>query len=369
MPRGRGEEQTGTAARRRRSRSPLRAVSKKSKSLMGSLVSKKKKAPVPDLSFEEAASKIASKATRSPARPGAEEETVYGVVLDKDSKALPASAAATPTRPAPARAASPKAAAPGSPLQVVLLLMDPETRRFELLQLEFDSDKAVVADVLSQIALSATEESLRTQTYTGVADRTGAAKSAKDLLSAFCQANDVILAIPKGMKASQCSKLARPILGDPKVNTMLNPAVAAAKAPKSAPEKQSSSVFGILIPVLIAFLLFKLNDFVTSPLAPGDVLPPGLFRSKCGILSVLPESITGCDPALLKMGTDGVLSFYAGDDLLWEMKGAVCPEGNDACEPGAVLDAKGKVTIGGARARVRVVGGRGVVNTPWPFDL
>lgn len=218
MPRGRGEEQTGTAARRRRSRSPLRAVSKKSKSLMGSLVSKKKKAPVPDLSFEEAA----SKSTRSPARPGAEEETVYGVVLDKDSKALPASAAATPTRPAPAKAASPKAAAPGSPLQVVLLLMDPKTRRFELLQLEFDSDKAVVADVLSQIALSATEESLRTQTYTGVADRTGAAKSAKDLLSAFCQANDVILAIPKGMKASQCSKLARPILGDPKVNTMVS---------------------------------------------------------------------------------------------------------------------------------------------------
>ena len=195
MPRGRGEEQTGTAARRRRSRSPLRAVSKKSKSLMGSLVSKKKKAPVPDLSFEEAASKIASKSTRSPARPGAEEETVYGVVLDKDSKALPAAAAATPTRPAPAKAASPKAAAPGSPLQVVLLLMDPETRRFER---------------------------LRTQTYTGVADRTGAAKSAKDLLSAFCQANDVILAIPKGMKASQCSKLARPILGDPKVNTMVS---------------------------------------------------------------------------------------------------------------------------------------------------
>lgn len=220
MPRGRGEEQTGTAARRRRSRSPLRAVSKKSKSLMGSLVSKKKKAPVPDLSFEEAASKIASKPARSPGRPGAEEETVYGVVLDKDSKALPA--AATPTRPAPAKAASPKAAAPGSPLQVVLLLMDPKTRRFELLQLEFDSDKAVVADVLSQIALSATEESLRTQTYTGVADRTGAAKSAKDLLSAFCQANDVILAIPKGMKASECSKLARPILGDPKVNTMVS---------------------------------------------------------------------------------------------------------------------------------------------------
>ena len=220
MPRGREEEQTGTAARRRRSRSPLRAVSKKSKSLMGNLVKGKKKPAVPDISFEDAAAKIAAKPTRSPARPGAggaaskagEDETVYGVVLDKGSKPLPAAAkAATPTRPA----------APASPLQVVLLLMDPKTRRFELLQLEFDSDKAVVSDVLSQIALSATEESLRTQTYTGVADRTGAAKASTDLLSGFCRANDIILAIPQGMKAAECSKLARPILGDEKVNKMV----------------------------------------------------------------------------------------------------------------------------------------------------
>ena len=111
--------------------------------------------------------------------------------------------------------------AAAKPIQVVLLLMDPSSRRFELLQLEFDSDKAVVSDVLSQIALSATEESLRTQTYTGVADRTGAAKASADLLSGFCQANDVILAIPQGMKAAECAKLARPILGDPKVNTMV----------------------------------------------------------------------------------------------------------------------------------------------------
>ena len=226
MPRGREEEQTGTAARRRRSRSPLRAVSKKSKSLMGNLVKGKKKPAVPDISFEDAAAKIAAKPTRSPARPGAggaaskagEDETVYGVVLDKGSKPLPAAAkAATPTRPA----APAPAAAPASPLQVVLLLMDPKTRRFELLQLEFDSDKAVVSDVLSQIALSATEESLRTQTYTGVADRTGAAKASTDLLSGFCRANDIILAIPQGMKAAECSKLARPILGDEKVNKMV----------------------------------------------------------------------------------------------------------------------------------------------------
>jgi hypothetical protein len=46
-------------------------------------------------------------------------------------------------------------------LKVVLLLMDPETRRFELLQLEFDSLKAFVSDVLAQIPISVTEDALR----------------------------------------------------------------------------------------------------------------------------------------------------------------------------------------------------------------
>jgi hypothetical protein len=64
--------------------------------------------------------------------------------------------------------------APGTPqggppqmyiLKVVLLLMDPETRRFELLQLEFDSLKALVSDVLAQIPISVTEDALRLQSW------------------------------------------------------------------------------------------------------------------------------------------------------------------------------------------------------------
>ena len=37
----------------------------------------------------------------------------------------------------------------GPPLLVVVLLMEPKSRRFELLQLEFDSGRATVADVLA----------------------------------------------------------------------------------------------------------------------------------------------------------------------------------------------------------------------------
>ena len=43
--------------------------------------------------------------------------------------------------------------------------MDPHTRRFELLQLEFDSHTATVSDITDQIAISATEPSLQGQQF------------------------------------------------------------------------------------------------------------------------------------------------------------------------------------------------------------
>ena len=48
----------------------------------------------------------------------------------------------------------------GEPVQVILFLMDPQTRRFELLQLELNSATAKVSDVIDQIVISATEPSL-----------------------------------------------------------------------------------------------------------------------------------------------------------------------------------------------------------------
>jgi hypothetical protein len=106
-------------------------------------------------------------------------------------------------------------------LKLVLLLMDPETRRFELLQLEFDSDKALVADVLAQIPLSVTEEALRNQVYTGVTSRDGKEMTSAKLLVDFCQGNDVLVAVPQGLPAKECARLAKPILSDDKVISMV----------------------------------------------------------------------------------------------------------------------------------------------------
>jgi hypothetical protein len=106
-------------------------------------------------------------------------------------------------------------------LKVVLLLMDPETRRFELLQLEFDSLKALVSDVLAQIPVSVTEEALRLQTYTGIAGKDGVEMAPTKLLATFCKGNEVLVAIPDGIPAKECARLARPILSDEKVVDMV----------------------------------------------------------------------------------------------------------------------------------------------------
>jgi hypothetical protein len=106
-------------------------------------------------------------------------------------------------------------------LKVVLLLMDPQTRRFELLQLEFDSLKALVSDVLAQIPVSVTEDALRKQGYSGVCGHAGHEMTSDNLLATFCHGNDVLVAIPTGLSAKECARLAKPILGDVKVGAMV----------------------------------------------------------------------------------------------------------------------------------------------------
>lgn len=106
-------------------------------------------------------------------------------------------------------------------LKVVLLLMDANSRRFELLQLEFDSVKASVSDVLAQIPIAVTEECLQAQSYVGITCCDGMEKSSEDVLADFCKGGDVMVAIARDMTATGCVKLALPILADPKVMAMV----------------------------------------------------------------------------------------------------------------------------------------------------
>jgi hypothetical protein len=106
-------------------------------------------------------------------------------------------------------------------LRVVLLLINPTTRRFELLQLDFDSLNALVSDVLNQIPVSVTEESLRSQQYSGICGKSATLMASHQLLSTFCVGNDVLVAVPTSLTAKECTRLAKPILSDDKVVSMV----------------------------------------------------------------------------------------------------------------------------------------------------
>jgi hypothetical protein len=106
-------------------------------------------------------------------------------------------------------------------LQLVLLLMDPESRRFELLQLEFDSEKARVADIIAQIPVSVTEAAIRGQKYEYVLDESTAMRLPQTRLLDFCNGRQVLVAVPKGTTIKECVRLARPILCDPQVVKMV----------------------------------------------------------------------------------------------------------------------------------------------------
>ena len=162
--------------------------------------------------------------------------TIYNVDVDERSVLTSgsssklggaASAASAPpsTKAADATKKSASSSSKAKPymLRVVMLLMDPTSRRFELLQLEFDSLKALVSDVLAQIPVSVTEESLRKQVYTGICGKDGKEMAPTKLLADFCKGNDVLVAVPEGMPAKDCARLAKPIICDDKVVQMVRP--------------------------------------------------------------------------------------------------------------------------------------------------
>jgi len=102
-------------------------------------------------------------------------------------------------------------------LQLVLLLLDPLTRRFELLQLEFDSQRARVSDIIAQIPVSVTEQAVKKLEFQGVIGEAEVGKGLEVRLAEFCKEKEVLVALPKGLSAKECIRLARPILNDSQV--------------------------------------------------------------------------------------------------------------------------------------------------------
>ena len=121
-------------------------------------------------------------------------------------------------------------------LDLVVLLMDSISHRFELLQLEFeDRSTAKVSDLLVQIPLSVTEPSLKKLIYDGILDENYYRASAEILggmsvlpssilyetFGSGRSTKMVLVAKPEGVSNAECLRLAKPILSNRDVSKMV----------------------------------------------------------------------------------------------------------------------------------------------------
>jgi len=110
---------------------------------------------------------------------------------------------------------------------IVLLLIDPVTRRFQLLRLELDATKPTVAEILQRIPyLPATEESLRTQTFDCMCDIEGLEYDHEKHMSEYVDGSAVVIAVPNtnAKGTENVTRIAKSILQRRKVEAMLKAA-------------------------------------------------------------------------------------------------------------------------------------------------
>ena len=105
---------------------------------------------------------------------------------------------------------------------LVMLLVDPTSLRFELLQLEFDVTKAKVSDILAQIPKNVTEAALQNIVFSSIIDRNLQGRSGDTMLGDFCAHKELVVAIPEGRTVNEVARLAGPILSDERVTTMVS---------------------------------------------------------------------------------------------------------------------------------------------------
>jgi len=302
-------------------------------------------------------------------------------------------------------------AGPDDDFRVIILLLDHYTRKFELVHCYIDNDHALVKDLLYSIPRNATYKPLQTQTYLGLCRPT----TGEEMINSFMtkeydmQNNEVLIAIPKGSTADQCVYQAGPILKNEKLIHLIKEADTRWKLhEKKSSKKQkqfkhvidsTNAAFTMLFPrkgrkrrirfalrfilacfavVQVFFYARVMHERVMRPIRVGEQLLEGEWRNQCGVLSVFPESLTGCRSVSLVVNRsdvmDGVqrLTLYdEGRDLvLWEMEGKGQTKNKNPTASTIHVDKKGRVIMQGSPAKVTAMSSDGIdYISPWPFEV
>jgi hypothetical protein len=151
----------------------------------------------------------------------------------------------------------------------------------------------------------------------------------------------------------------------------------AAASPSVEKPKEKSIFPTIVMLALVAIILQAANMVLSAPIQVGTPLKPGTWKSKCGLLGLLPplpleqyEFLPQCTNAFLEVHDDGTVSIKdAGKELDVLMKGGVCKEDDDdSCLQGLLLQEDGKVMIGGKQVKTAFLYGETKTLSPWPFE-
>lgn len=129
--------------------------------------------------------------------------------------------------------------------KIFLLLLQPQSKIFELIQLLYSPHDTTVGDLLKLIPLNATEQALGTQDYVGLCrPKTNQELLDLDLLattshmavpSAQIVLGEILVAIPKGYTGDTVANLSKQILSNPKIVKLLK------RADPLAPKRSSAT--------------------------------------------------------------------------------------------------------------------------------
>lgn len=177
----------------------------------------------------------------------------YCLTTGKKSMSTKAAASykTTKTRPNIISTSSASKAAPvvvDEQLKVFLLLIQPQSKIFEIIQVFYSPSQATVRNLIELIPLNATEPALGAQEYAGlcrpkdgipISVNMMASSNIEDKNCARIVRGEILVAIPKGYSGPLCARISSPILSNPKVRKLLERSDPL--APKRKKKKSSSS--------------------------------------------------------------------------------------------------------------------------------
>ncbi|CAJ1946275.1 unnamed protein product [Cylindrotheca closterium] len=128
--------------------------------------------------------------------------------------------------------------------KIFLLLLQPESKIFELIQLIYMPNDTTVGKIIQMIPENATEAALGTQKYSGLCrPKTEeelidldvlASETSSGMVSAKITLGEILVAIPKGYSGTKVAALSKQILSNPKIVKLLK------RADPLAPKKRRS---------------------------------------------------------------------------------------------------------------------------------